>query len=104
MSRMNEGSAQQDIQGQGQRTAEQLKEKASQVGQDLREIGGQVRDVAREQYDRLRHSANEYYEQGRQTAREWQENVETYVQEQPVKSLLIAAGVGVLVGLLLKRR
>jgi ElaB/YqjD/DUF883 family membrane-anchored ribosome-binding protein len=97
MSRQGEGQ-------EGQGTTGQLRDKAQQVGEGLREMGGQVRDAAREQYDRLRDSANEYYEQGRQTAREWQENVETYVQEQPVKSLLIAAGVGVLIGLLMKRR
>jgi ElaB/YqjD/DUF883 family membrane-anchored ribosome-binding protein len=66
-------------------------------------MGGQVKDAAKEQYERLRDQASEYYEHGRQQAREWQHNLENYVQEQPVKSLLIAAGVGVLLGMLWRR-
>ena len=51
----------------------------------------------------LRDQASEYYEQGRQRAQEWEQGLEQYVQEKPVQSLLIAAGVGMLLGLLWKR-
>jgi ElaB/YqjD/DUF883 family membrane-anchored ribosome-binding protein len=34
---------------------------------------------------------------------EYQENLEGYVREQPVKAILIAAGVGLLVGMLWRR-
>ena len=43
------------------------------------------------------------YDQGRQKAQEWQQDLEQYVQDQPVKALLIAAGVGMLLGILWKR-
>jgi ElaB/YqjD/DUF883 family membrane-anchored ribosome-binding protein len=51
----------------------------------------------------LRDQAADYYEQGREKAHEWQHGVEQYVQEQPIKALLIAAGVGMLLGILWKR-
>lgn len=97
MSRMNEPTE------QGQGTTEQLRDTASQVGQNLRDMGGQVKDAAREQYENLRDQASQYYEQGRERAKEWEQNLENYVQEQPVKAMLIAAGVGFLLGALWKR-
>jgi ElaB/YqjD/DUF883 family membrane-anchored ribosome-binding protein len=100
MSRMSEGKRA----GEGAHAAAQnLKDSAAQVGENLRDMGGQVKDAAKEQYERLRDQASEYYEHGREQAREWQHNLESYVQEKPVKSLLIAAGVGVLLGMLWRR-
>ncbi|MEM6561699.1 MAG: hypothetical protein AAF656_08865 [Planctomycetota bacterium] len=42
-------------------------------------------------------------EQARQQLAEWQEGVESFVRERPVQSLLVAAGVGLVLGSLLKR-
>ena len=99
MSRMSQGKHEQS----GAGGKEQLRESAAQVGENLRDIGGQVRDVASEKYNELRDQASEYYEEGRQRAMEWEQGLEQYVQEKPIKSLLIAAGVGLLLGMLWKR-
>jgi ElaB/YqjD/DUF883 family membrane-anchored ribosome-binding protein len=80
-----------------------LGETAAQVGQNLRDLGSQARDTATQQYEQYRQQAQEYYEQGRERAREVQQNLEQYVQDQPVKALLIAAGVGMLLGIIWKR-
>ena len=80
-----------------------MAEQAQQVGQNLRDLGGQVRDTAREKYQHLSEQAQEYYDQGREKAREWEQGLESYIQEKPLQSVLIAAGVGVLLGLLWKR-
>ena len=82
---------------------ENLTSKAAEVGENLRDLGSQVRDQAREKYEEFSGQAKEYYEKGRQAASEWEENLETYVKEQPLKALMIAAGVGVLLGILWKR-
>ncbi len=94
MSRMNEpeGSNPRDI-----------RETAQQVGQNLRDMGSQVREAAQQGYEQVRQQASEYYEQGRERAREIQQSLEQYVQEKPIQSLLIAAGVGMLLGILWKR-
>jgi ElaB/YqjD/DUF883 family membrane-anchored ribosome-binding protein len=76
---------------------------AQQVGQNIRDMGNQVRDVATERYNQLRDQAQNYYQQGRDRATEWEQGLETYVQEKPIQAVLIAAGVGVLLGLLWKR-
>ena len=90
--------------GQGQ-TGEQagLRESAAQVGENLRNIGGQVREQATQQYEQLRTQASDYYEQGRQRAMEMEQTLEQYVQEKPIQALLMAAGVGMLLGILWKR-
>ena len=99
MSRMNEGQT-----GQAAASAtDQLKDKATQVAGTVRETADHLKDAAREQYEHIRDSASEYYDQGREKAQEWQHTVEQYVQDQPVKALLIAAGVGVLLGVLWKK-
>jgi ElaB/YqjD/DUF883 family membrane-anchored ribosome-binding protein len=80
-----------------------LRETVGQVGQNLRDVGSQARNMATEQYDQVRQQAQEYYEQGRERAREIEQSLEQYVQEKPMQSLLIAAGVGMLLGILWKR-
>ena len=76
---------------------------ATQVGQGIRDMGSQVRDMASEKYNTLREQAANYYEQGRERAQEWEQSFESYVKEKPIQAVLIAAGVGVLLGLLWKR-
>ena len=93
MSRMNDPNMpQQPEQQQGQSTTEQMQEQ-------LRSAGAK----AQQQFENLRHTATEYYEQGKEKAMQWEQGLEDYVREQPVKSLLIAAGVGMLVGMIWRR-
>jgi len=73
------------------------------AGDQVRETASQVRDAAQEKFNDLRDQAADYYEQGRQRAMEWEHSLEDYVQQQPIKSLLIAAGVGALLGFLWRR-
>ena len=80
-----------------------IKDKAQAVGQNLRDLGSQVRDVAKEKYGQVSDQARDYYEQGRNMATEWEQGIESYVQQKPVQALLMAAGVGLLLGVLWKR-
>jgi ElaB/YqjD/DUF883 family membrane-anchored ribosome-binding protein len=83
--------------------ADQIKESAQQVTENLRSIGSHARDAAGEKINDLKDQANQYYQQGRDHAQEWEKGLEEYVQEKPLQSLLIAAGVGLVLGLLWKR-
>ena len=101
MSRINDPA---QGQGGGQAGGQgDLRQTAAQVGENLRDLGGQVRDTATQQYEQLRDQASDYYQHGRQRAMEMEESLEQYVQEKPVQALLIAAGVGMFLGLLWKR-
>lgn len=92
-----------DTGNQGSASTANLGDAAQQVGQNLRDLGSQVRDQAREKYEQYGDQARQYYEQGRDRAQEMEQNLEAYVQEKPVQALMIAAGVGLLLGLLWKR-
>jgi ElaB/YqjD/DUF883 family membrane-anchored ribosome-binding protein len=80
-----------------------LRGKAAEVSENLRDLGGQVRDAARDKYEQLSGEAQAYYTQGRDMAQEWEQGIESYVREKPLQAVLIAAGVGLLLGALWKR-
>ena len=83
--------------------AEQLKDKAAEVASNIRDTASQFRDSATEQFQNARETASEYYEAGREKASQWEEQIESYVREQPLKALAIAAGVGIVLGVIWKR-
>ena len=98
MSRMSDSSG-----TAGASASDQVKNSAQQVTQNLRSIGSQARDAANEKLNDLKQQANDYYDQGRERAEAWEQGLEQYVQEKPIQSLLIAAGVGLVLGVLWKR-
>ena len=117
MSRMDnpsQGGQKNESGGQGQSVGQQIRDKASDMGQSIRDMGGKAKEAASEQMNQLRDSANEYYQQGREKAMEYYEqgreratemeqDLENYIREQPIKSVMIAAGVGMLLGILWRR-
>jgi ElaB/YqjD/DUF883 family membrane-anchored ribosome-binding protein len=76
----------------------------SSVGSGVQDVATAMKRTASEQVENLRDTANEYLDQGRMRLQEVGENVESHVREQPVKSLLIATGIGFLLGALWVRR
>jgi len=78
--------------------------KTRTVTQDIQELGGMAREMAQEQVEQLRASASGYYEGGRETVQQVERGFEQFVRQQPLKSILIAAGIGMLLGGLWMRR
>ncbi len=74
------------------------------VGQSARLSYEHAKDAARQVVGTVRERAGAYYQQGKEKAGELTEKTQDYVREQPIKSVLIAAGVGLLLGILLRRR
>ncbi|NQU09206.1 DUF883 domain-containing protein [bacterium] len=85
-------------------SAEVLREKASQVGKDLRELGDVAKVTAQEKAREVRQNATQYYEQGIEKAKELEHGLEDQIRAHPLQAVLIAAGAGLLVGLLVSRR
>ena len=73
--------------------SQKLRSQTEAVREDLRELGRVTRDVAQEKLGVARKEVREYEDQ-----------LLKYVRERPVKSLLIAGGVGLALGILLSRR
>src|ERR1700683_1308903 len=76
----------------------------SEIGDNLREIGEHGQGVAQDNYEQIKDRAAKYYETGREKAEEWEEQVVRYVKNKPIQSMLIAAGVGMLLGRYWSRR
>jgi len=83
---------------------EQLRSHTETVRDDIGQLGRLATGAAREKLDEARGVATEYYEHGRKKAGEYETQVVDYVRTKPLKSILIAAGVGALLGILISRR
>jgi ElaB/YqjD/DUF883 family membrane-anchored ribosome-binding protein len=103
MSRIEDTSGQSGNQGEKQGVGQTLRDAGSQISSQAREQLDNLKTSASEYYQQGRDRMQEYYDQGRDKAMEFEQNLEAYVREQPVKSLLIAAGVGCLLGFLWRR-
>jgi ElaB/YqjD/DUF883 family membrane-anchored ribosome-binding protein len=88
-------------------TANTLRDKAQTAGQEvasrLQEAGQEISHQAQRLGAQGQAAASDYYQQGRDQAVVWQEQLEQQIREKPIQSLLIAGGVGVLLGILLRR-
>jgi ElaB/YqjD/DUF883 family membrane-anchored ribosome-binding protein len=69
----------------------------------MQETAKEMRDKAQELMTQGKEVAAEYYEEGRNQVLAWQQQLENQVREKPLQSILIAAGVGLLFGLLRRR-
>jgi len=80
------------------------KKAAQEQVQNLKQSAGQYMEQGREQYEALKSSATDYIEQGRHRAMEMERTLESQIRSQPMRSVLIAAGIGMVAGILLCRR
>jgi len=86
-----QASAQQEP-GSAEEWRERMQEAGKEVGQRVQELTTQGQEVAAE-----------YYQQGREHVLAWQQQLQTQVREKPLQTLLMAAGIGLLFGLLRRR-
>ncbi len=84
-------------------TSDQLGKQAMEVTKDLREMSNIARDAVQEKVGEVRENVSEYYQQGRDNVHDLACSVEQFLRERPFQSVLIAAGVGWLLGRLWKR-
>ena len=93
---------------------EQIRERGTQVQERAQEMGAQVRDWAQEKGSQIKEgaqdaiqqvgtSASQLAEMGRDTMNQLEKGLEDRIRHKPLQSVLIAAGVGMLLGLLWKR-
>ena len=84
-----------------------LKEAAGERAEDLRQAAGQkadeLRSAAQGKAQELRGTAESAWSDFRSKAKNWQAEGEAYVRDNPIKAILIALGLGLLLGLLLRR-
>lgn len=88
-----------DVQGRYQKVSDDVRRGAERARSEIR----RGTEAAREGYDRVREGAREGYDTVRRNAGDWSRDLSFYVRDNPGKSVLIAAGVGFLIGLLVRR-
>ena len=85
-------------------TSDQPGKQAKEVTEDLQKMGGIIRDAAQEKLGQVGDKAAEYYGQGQEKVHGAACACEQFVRQRPLTSVLIAAGVGWLLGRFWKRR
>ncbi len=83
---------------------DRLYEQARGTTHDIQEMSGLATAAAQEQLGQIGDAAFAYFGQGHDKVKGVVGAFEQYVRERPVKSLLIAAGLGLLFGRLWMRR
>jgi ElaB/YqjD/DUF883 family membrane-anchored ribosome-binding protein len=81
-----------------------LRKSANELGHNVQELGRISRDIAQETVGMIKENAGEYYQQGMERAKGMEKDLENKIKEKPMQSLLIALGLGFIVGWLLRRR
>ena len=83
--------------------ARRLHASVNDVKRDVRELGHAATGAAREQVENVRDTAANYVDQGRDKIKDLEASLETRLREQPLKSMLVAGGIGFVLGLFLRR-
>jgi ElaB/YqjD/DUF883 family membrane-anchored ribosome-binding protein len=94
-----------DSLGKGAGTASsKVKERAGEASAKVKEKAGQVSTAAREGYGVAAERAKQGYDKARKDLDHLTQDVNEYVRDNPGKAVLIAAGVGFLIGLIFRGR
>lgn len=85
--------------------------KATEVGQDIKDLGKITGALAGDATNKVKENVAHYVEQGKglyaqgvKEAQKLEEKVESRVQKNPIQSLLIIGGIGLVLGALWNRR
>lgn len=81
----------------------QFRDKAHDLTNDVQQLGKITREIAQDTMGILKENAGDYYEKGMDKAKIIEKDLEGRIKENPLQSLLIAVGLGFLVGLLIRR-
>jgi len=75
-----------------------------EVAGRVQAAGGQAADYVRHQYDDMSGRARDTYTRARDAVNSCEETTSGYVRQSPLTAILVALGLGVLIGLIWHRR
>ena len=90
--------------GSDAKKTDEMRQAARVVRDDVRELGRVTKGAAEETYEDVKRQAGEYVDRKKQRVTEFEDQIVEYVRQNPLQSVLIAAGAGALLGFLLSRR
>lgn len=77
---------------------------ASTAAHQVRGAAGRAVEAVEQKYERVSHAARDSFQHGRDLGRRWEDDFEGAIRSRPLISVLIAAGIGLVVGTLWHRR
>jgi ElaB/YqjD/DUF883 family membrane-anchored ribosome-binding protein len=85
----------------------QMQHVGTQVKETMQDVGAQVKetmqDVGTQVKETVQAAGTQVYEQGRESLQDLNRTIEAQIRERPIQALLVAGGIGVLLGLLWRR-
>ena len=85
-------------------TTDRLEQQAKEVTEDLQKMGGTIREAAQEKLGQVGERASQCCEQGRDKAHGIACACEQFIRARPLRAVLMAAGIGWLLGRFWNRR
>jgi ElaB/YqjD/DUF883 family membrane-anchored ribosome-binding protein len=80
--------------------AEGLSDAAESAAEQISDAG----EAAADEVSRLKEQASNAYDEAHAVAAAWEQRLEETIRRRPIQTVLIAAGVGALIGCLFRRR
>lgn len=90
--------------GNGRTATRELQKRAVALRTDVKKLGMMANRMARHEYTEVRHDAALMMRRGRNKLREFERAIEKPIRAHPMRAVVIAAGTGLLFGMLLRRR
>ena len=85
------------------RTQEKLRDKLTETRENIVDMGHLAKEAVQDKFSELKDRAADKYGEGKEKVQEFEETLARRVREAPMKSVLIAAGVGMALGFLWRR-
>lgn len=82
----------------------ELDRKRPDLGKDFHDLSKITGTLAGDAVKLVQKNASQYYDQGIKQAEKFEKNIESRIQKHPLQSLLIVAGVGLVLGALWHHR
>jgi ElaB/YqjD/DUF883 family membrane-anchored ribosome-binding protein len=98
------GDVGQNLRDIGSIAQEAVKEKVSHLQDTVSEHATELREATSRKAENLRAQANDLYDESRQRAVDFERTLEQRIRDKPLQAVVIAAGAGILLGMLWGRR
>ncbi len=85
------------------RSKEKLRDKLTETRDNIADVGHLAKEAATDSFHALRERASTSYDEGKEKLGEYRDQLADTVREAPMKSVLIAAGIGLALGFLWRR-
>ncbi|MCE9624035.1 MAG: hypothetical protein K8R69_01075 [Deltaproteobacteria bacterium] len=87
----------------GKEPLEDLQQNATQVADDMLKLGNAIQSLAADSWQSVQNKLSELYDSGQHKVASAEKKIEGQIQKRPMQALLVAAGVGFLIGLMKRK-